>query len=252
MDEVEPRIRELLQAYPTDAGDGDRGADRLGRVAITVLRDRVAELRPVYLPPDPASRTGYVAGEIAQCDLWFPPIELPVGFGQARRRDAAAGADDGHRLLAVAVGGADPVPVGGGSVRRLVAADRGAGGGAAGAGLGRGGRDRPVAGRPGRADRASARRSAARWAPRWWSASPADPEAKGLIERAHDYLETLVPARPAVRLPADFNTQLRQWLALVNTRARRALGCAPTDRIAADRQAMLALPPVRAGDGYRS
>jgi transposase len=25
-----------------------------------------------------------VAGEIAQCDLWFPPISLPVGFGQTR------------------------------------------------------------------------------------------------------------------------------------------------------------------------
>jgi hypothetical protein len=38
----------------------------------------------VYLPPDPASRTSYVAGEICQCDLWFPPIELPAGFGQTR------------------------------------------------------------------------------------------------------------------------------------------------------------------------
>jgi hypothetical protein len=27
-----------------------------------VLSARVAELRPVYLPPDPASRTSYVAG----------------------------------------------------------------------------------------------------------------------------------------------------------------------------------------------
>ena len=25
-----------------------------------------------------------LAGEIAQCDFWFPPVELPVGFGQAR------------------------------------------------------------------------------------------------------------------------------------------------------------------------
>jgi hypothetical protein len=49
-----------------------------------VLRDRVSELRPVYLPADPASRTTYLVGEIAQCDFWFPPIELPVGFGQTR------------------------------------------------------------------------------------------------------------------------------------------------------------------------
>ena len=25
-----------------------------------------------------------MAGEIAQCDFWFPDIELPVGFGQTR------------------------------------------------------------------------------------------------------------------------------------------------------------------------
>ena len=43
----------------------------------------MAELRPVYVPPDPASRTTYLAGEIAQCDFWFP-IRLPVGFGQTR------------------------------------------------------------------------------------------------------------------------------------------------------------------------
>ncbi len=49
-----------------------------------MLRDRVAELRPAYLPPDPASRTSYQAGELAQCDLWFPDITLPVGFGQTR------------------------------------------------------------------------------------------------------------------------------------------------------------------------
>jgi transposase len=49
-----------------------------------VLTGRVRELRPVYLPPDPSSRTAYVAGEIAQNDFWFPDIELPVGYGQTR------------------------------------------------------------------------------------------------------------------------------------------------------------------------
>lgn len=60
-------------------------AERIGWTrSIRVLSERVAQLRPAYLPPDPASRTAYVAGEIAQCDFWFPPIELPVGFGQVR------------------------------------------------------------------------------------------------------------------------------------------------------------------------
>ena len=39
---------------------------------------------------------------------------------------------------------------------------------------------------------------------------------------------------------------------MVNTRRRRALGCAPTDRIAADRAAMLALPPIPPATGWRS
>ena len=38
----------------------------------------------MVLPPDPASRTTYVAGEVAQNDFWFPEITLPVGFGQTR------------------------------------------------------------------------------------------------------------------------------------------------------------------------
>ncbi|MDF3051726.1 MAG: family transposase [Pseudonocardia sp.] len=60
-------------------------AERVGWTrGITVFKQRVAELRPAYLPPDPASRTSYVAGDIAQCDFWFPPIKLPVGFGQTR------------------------------------------------------------------------------------------------------------------------------------------------------------------------
>jgi transposase len=81
---------------------------------------------------------------------------------------------------------------------------------------------------------------------------PADPEAKGLIERAHDYLErSFLPGRSFAG-PDDFNRQLQQWLTLVNARRRRALGCAPTDRITADRQAMLALPPVAPATGWRS
>ena len=83
VDAVEPRIRELLQAYPRMPATVI--AERIGWTrGLTVFKERVAELRPVYLPPDPASRTAYVAGEIGQNDFWFPDIELPVGFGQTR------------------------------------------------------------------------------------------------------------------------------------------------------------------------
>jgi transposase len=132
VDAVEPQIRELLRAYPTMPATVI--AQRIGwDRSIRVLSGRVAQLRPVYLAPDPASRTAYAAGEIAQCDLWFPPIELPVGFGQTRPATRLP-------VLTMACGYSrwvDPVAALGGPVLRLVAADRSAGRGAAGAGLGR-------------------------------------------------------------------------------------------------------------------
>jgi len=82
-DEFQPRVRELLQAFPEMPSTVI--AQRIGwPYSIRTLSGKVAELRPLYLPPDPASRTVYLAGEIAQHDFWFPPIELPVGFGQSR------------------------------------------------------------------------------------------------------------------------------------------------------------------------
>jgi hypothetical protein len=39
---------------------------------------------------------------------------------------------------------------------------------------------------------------------------------------------------------------------MVNGRTRRVLGCAPAERVGADRQAMLALPPVPPEVGWRS
>ncbi len=87
VDEAEPRIRELLAAYPRMPATVI--AERIEwSYSIRTLSERVRELRPVYLPPDPASRTTYVAGEIAQCDFWFPDIELPVGYGQVRTATA--------------------------------------------------------------------------------------------------------------------------------------------------------------------
>jgi transposase len=81
---------------------------------------------------------------------------------------------------------------------------------------------------------------------------PRDPEAKGLVERLHDYLERSFLPGQAFTGPADFNAQLSEFLARANTRRRRALGCAPTDRIEADRAAMIPLPPVAPVTGWRN
>lgn len=54
-DEAEPRIRELLAAYPRMPATVI--AERIGWwYSIRTLSGRVRELRPLYLPPDPASR----------------------------------------------------------------------------------------------------------------------------------------------------------------------------------------------------
>jgi hypothetical protein len=73
---------------------------------------------------------------------------------------------------------------------------------------------------------------------------PREPEHKGIAERNNDYLETsFLPGREFAS-PADFNAQQGEWMALANSRFKRVPGCAPADRIAADRAAMAALPPI--------
>ena len=55
VDVVEPRIRELLKAYPTMPATVI--AERIGWTrSSSILRARVAQLRPLFVPLDPASR----------------------------------------------------------------------------------------------------------------------------------------------------------------------------------------------------
>ncbi len=54
---------------------------------------------------------------------------------------------------------------------------------------------------------------------------PADPEAKGLVERLHDYLETVVPARPQLQLARPTSTpSWPSWLERANRRRQRVAG----------------------------
>jgi transposase len=250
VDAVEPRIRELLKAYP--AMPATVIAERLGWTrSIRVLSGRVAELRPAYLPPDPAGRTSYEPGEIAQCDLWFPPIRLPVGFGQVRKPTQLpvltmvtgysrwlSGQLIPTRAAADLFCGWWQVIERLGSVPRVLVWD------------GEGAVGRWRAGKVELTTECQAFRGTL--GAKVVVLKPREPEHKGIIERAHDYLErSFLPGRSFAG-PDNFNAQLQQWLGLVNARRRRALGCAPTDRIIADRQAMLSLPPVAPATGWRS
>jgi transposase len=83
-DAAEPRIRELLAQWPDMPATVI--AERIGwERSLTVLKVKIRELRPLFALPDPASRTEYLPGELAQCDLWVPPADVPLGAGQAGR-----------------------------------------------------------------------------------------------------------------------------------------------------------------------
>ncbi|MEV8195363.1 MULTISPECIES: Mu transposase domain-containing protein [Rhodococcus] len=82
--------------------------------------------------------------------------------------------------------------------------------------------------------------------------SPHDPESKGLVERRNRWLETsFIPGRTFAS-PADFNSQLADWLARANTRIVRTTKAAPIELLDADRAAMLPLPPVPLHLGWRN
>jgi transposase len=249
-DAFEPRIRELLRAYPSMPATviGERiGWPR----SIRTLSGRVAELRPLYLPPDPASRTMYAAGELAQCDFWFPDVSVPVGFGQVRTAKRlpvltmACGYSRWLSAVLVPSRQAEDLFAGWwqliaslGAVPRALVWD------------GEGAVGRWRAGKPELTGDCQAFRGTL--GVKVIICRPADPEAKGLLERAHDYLErSFLPGRRFTG-PGDFNAQLAGWLAIANGRPKRVLGCAPAERIAADKAAMLALPPVPPVTGWRS
>jgi transposase len=249
-DGFEPRIRELLKAFPSMPATVI--GERVGwPYSIRTLSGRVAELRPLYLPPDPASRTSYDAGELAQCDFWFPDIELPVGFGQSRtakRLPVLTMASGYSRWLSAVLvpsraaedlfSGWWQLIEGLGAVPRALVWD------------GEGAVGRWRAGKPELTGDCQAFRGTL--GVKVIICKPADPEAKGLLERAHDYLErSFLPGRQFAG-PADFNAQLGGWLAVANSRPKRVLGCAPADRFAADKAAMLTLPPVAPVTGWRS
>jgi len=248
-DAFEGRIRELLKDYPTMPATviGERiGWPHSART----LSERVAVLRPLYLPPDPASRTSYEAGEIAQCDFWFPDVKIPVGFGQSRTAKqlpvltSVTGYSRWASALLLPSRTAEDLFAGWwqqlqafGAVPRVMVWD---GEGA----IGRWRGQRPEL-------TADCQGFRGTLASKVLICKPADPEAKGLVERFHDYLErSFLPGR-TFDSPEDFNAQLQVFLAKANIRHHRTLGCRPADRVDADRAAMLALPPVAPVTGWR-
>jgi transposase len=247
VDAVEPRLHELLRVWPDMPATVI--AERIGwSRSMTVLKERIRELRPAYLPVDPSSRTSYEPGELAQCDLWFPDASIPLGSGQdGRGKVPALVMVSGYsrtisallipsRLSEDLFAGQWQVIEGLGAVPRCLVWD-----GESAIGRWRG-----------RACELTAATHAFRGTLgiKVVICRPGDPEAKGLVERANGYLETsFLPGR-TFSSPADFNEQLAAFLVRANARLHRTIGCRPIDRLEADRAAMLSLPPVAPAMGW--
>lgn len=246
VDAVEPEIRVLLAEFPEMPATVI--AERIGwERGMTVLRDRVAELRPLFVPPDPSQRTWYRPGELAQFDLWQPDYEIPVGFGQARKLWVVAGVCGFSRLIGahmvpsraghdVLAGMLSVIGQFGAVPRKAVWDQEGC------IGQIRRGKQRLT-------DEFQAFRGVLGMGA--VLVGPADPEAKGLVERANGYFETsFLPGRDFEDV-VDFNRQHANWLKRANQRIHGTTKARPSDAIFEDRGAMMPFPPVLPDPSWR-
>jgi transposase len=246
VDGVEPRIRELLAEFPTMPATVI--AERMGwERGMTILRDRVAELRPLFLPPDPCQRTAYAPGELAQWDLWQPDVEIALGFGQSDKLWVVSGVTGFSRLH-----GGWMVPsraahdVCGGMLRVLDqfgAVPRTAVWDQEGC-IGQWRQGRQVLTREFQAFRGTLGMGVRLCAPN-------DPEAKGMVERMHRYYETsFLPGRRFADV-GDFNRQFTGWLRRANQRIHATTRQRPSEAIWEDRGSMMPFPAVPPDPSWR-
>lgn len=238
----EARVRALLAEHPDLPGTVL--AERVGWCgSITWFREQVRPLRAAYRRPDPADRLEHPPGDVVQCDLWFPAVKIPTGVGQgsavfpvlvmvaAHSRFITAVMLPSRTTADLLTGMWVLVQQLGAVPRRLLWDNE--------AGIGR--RGHLAAG---------VAQFCGTLATRLVQARPYDPETKGVVERANQYLETsFLPGRTFTS-GTDFTAQLTDWLPRANQRTVRALGARPVDLLAGDLAAMLALPPVPPATGW--
>jgi hypothetical protein len=231
------RLRELLQPL------GYTGSE-------TILKEHVREVRPLFDPPRTFQRTVYIPGELAQCDLWEPAREIPVGYGQTRRAYVVTCTLCWSRVGAGTLIFSKEAPdilAGllrclvrlGGLPQKIVWDREGA--------LHAGG------GRPTEAFAAFVGQLALGWS----FLAPGDAEAKGVQERVHRFLRTSFEPARLFASPHDFQEQLDRWFeARANVRFHRGIRARPIDRLAheglrplpallpdLDRRSVLRVPP---------
>ena len=217
------RVRELLEPWGCTAGK-------------TVVDDYLREVRPLFSPqPRSFQRTIYRPGEICQFDVWRPREEIPVGHGQTRcglvvvaclgYSRAGAGvlvfSTQTEDLLAGIAGCIERL----GGLPRILVWDRQAG----------------IHGHGGRPSEAFAA-FCGRLRVGWQFCEPADPQAKGAVERLQGYAETNFEPGRRFANELDFQDQLDAWFVKINARTHKTLRARPVDRLAHELEMLAPLP----------
>ena len=217
------RVRELLEPLGCRAGT-------------TVVDDYLREVRPLFAPPARTfQRTVYRPGVVCQFDVWEPSAEIPVGHGQTRQgwvviaclgySRAGAGvlvfSKQTEDLLAGIAGCLTRL----GALPQRLVWDRQAG----------------IHGHGGRPTDAFAG-FCGQLRVGWKFCEPADPQAKGAVERMQGYAETNFEPGRVFANELDFQDQLDGWFEKVNARTHKTLRERPIDRLRAEREHMGALP----------
>ncbi len=217
------RVRELLEPLGCVAGK-------------TVVDDYLRDVRPLFLKPARTfARAIYRPGEVCQFDVWQPQAEIPVGHGQTRQgwvvvaclgySRAGAGvlvfSKETEDLLAGIAGCLQRL----GALPQLLVWDRQAG----------------IHGHQGRPTDAFAA-FCGQLRVGWHFCQPADPQAKGAVERLQGYAETNFEPGRRFANELDFQDQLDSWFAKVNARTHKTLRARPIDRLLEEREVMARLP----------
>jgi len=239
----EARVRALLAEHPDMPATVI--AERVGWTgSMTWFRENVARLRPQHRPVDPADRLSWAAGDAAQCDLWFPPKKIPLEDGTTALLPVLVITAAYSRFVLgrmIPTKATEDLLLGmwqllqllGRVPRRLIWDNE--------RGIGRG---------PHRSEGVPAFMGTL--ATRLVLLRPRDPESKGIVERRNGWFETSFMPGRSFASPLDFNDQFTEWLATANQRVVRTTKAKPTDRLEADRAAMLPLPPVPPLLGWRN
>ena len=241
VDAVEPRVRGLLAEFPRMPATVI--AERIGwEHSITILKDRIRQIRPEYAGVDPADRLVHDPGDVTQCDLWFPETRIPVGHGQSLILPVLVMTLTYSKVLTAMMipsrkaedilAGMWHLIAGVGKVTKTLLWDR-----------------ESAIGGTGKVS-APAAAFAGTLATRIQLAPRRDPEFKGMTERNNGYFETsFLPGR-VFTSPIDFNAQISDWLVKANDRKVRGFG-RPIDHLSADLEVMTVLPPIPPRTGWQ-